>query len=89
MLRDVEEEGGPLRQLYYKMLPFLGIDRKIKGVWHHLHSTFGGVGLRRILTKVVIAHINLFLQHYRSPFKLQLELGVQVQHSCKTARSVF
>ena len=64
--------------MYYKMLPFLGINRKIRGAWRHLHSTFGGIGLRRVLTEIVIALINLFLQHYRSPTTLGTRLQISL-----------
>ena len=62
-LEAAEAKHGPLRKLAYKMLPFLGVNRKIKSGWRHLHSSFGGIGLRKILVEVVIARINIFLQH--------------------------
>ena len=59
-----EAEGGPLRKAYRRMLPYLGVNRNIKAGWRHLPSTFGGIGLRKLLSEVVIARLNLFLQHY-------------------------
>ena len=78
-LEEAEDEQGPLRKLYYKMLPFLGVNRHIKAQWRHLHSTFGGVGLRKILTEVVIARINMFLQHYRTPSTLGTKLQMSLE----------
>ena len=76
-LADAEEPGGALRKLYRKMLPFLGVNRNIKSEWRHLPHTFGGIGLKRLLSEVVIARINLFIQHYKTPSTL----GAKLSHS--------
>ena len=78
-LEDQEDEGGPLRKIYRKMLPFLGINRNIKAGWRHLHTTFGGIGLRKLLSEVVISRLNLFLQHYDTPSTLGLKLNISLQ----------
>ena len=78
-LVDAEEGGGPLRALYRKMLPFLGVNRNITGAWRHLHSTFGGIGLRKILPEVVIARVNLFLQHFSTRSTLGTKLTVSLE----------
>ena len=59
-LEAEEDKGGYLRKLYRKMLPYLGIYRNIKSGWRHLHSSFSGIGLRKLLIEVVIGRINLF-----------------------------
>ncbi len=41
---------------------------------------FGGVGLRKLLMEVVIARINLFLQHYGTPSTLGSKLNFMIQH---------
>ena len=63
-LEDAEEPGRPLQKIYRQVLPFLGFNRNIRGEPHHLHSTFGGIGLHRLLIEVVVSCFNLFLQHY-------------------------
>jgi len=65
-----EAEGCRLRELYRKMLPHLGVNRSIKAGWRHLHSTFGWIGLRKLLSKVIISPLNLFVQHHNTPSTL-------------------
>jgi hypothetical protein len=74
-----EAEGGPLRKAYRRMLPYLGVNRNIKAGWRHLPSTFGGIGLRKLLSEVVIARLNLFLQHYNTPSTLGSKLTISLQ----------
>ena len=78
-LEVAEAKHGPLRKLAYKMLPFLGVNRKIKSGWRHLHSSFGGIGLRKILVEVVIARINLFLQHWDTLSALGTKLTISLE----------
>ena len=78
-LEAEEDEGGHLRKLYRKMLPYLGVNRNIKSGWRHLHSSFSGIGLRKLLTEVVIGRINLFLQHYDTPSTLGKKLTISLQ----------
>ena len=61
------------------MLPYLGINRNIKAGWRHLHTTFGGIGLRKLLSEVVISRLNLFLQHYDTPSTLGQKLNILLQ----------
>ncbi len=79
LLQQEEEEGGPLRKLYRKMLPYLGVNRNIKFGWRHLHSSFGGIGLRKLLTEVAIGRINLFVQHYNAPSPLGKKLTTSLE----------
>ena len=74
-----EAEGGPLRKAYRRMLPYLGVNRNIKAGWRHLPSIFGGIGLRKLLSEVVIARLNLFLQHYNTPSTLGSKLTISLQ----------
>ena len=53
--------------------------RNIKAEWRHLPSTFGGVGLRKLLVEVVIARINLFVQHYKTPSTLGQKLTISLE----------
>ena len=75
----MEQERGALRRVYYKMLSFLGINKHIKFEWRHLHSSFGGIGLREMLMEVVIAQINLMLQHYHTPSTLGTKLMMSLE----------
>ena len=61
------------------MLPYLGINRNIKAGWRHLHTTFGGIGLRKLLSEVIISRLNLFLQHYDTPSTLGQKLNISLQ----------
>ena len=79
-LDKAEETGCFLRSTYRKMLPFLGVNRNIKGEVRHFLSPFEGIGLRRLLPGVVIARINLFLQHYGTPSTLGIELNMVLQN---------
>ena len=59
-LEPAEEVSGPLCH--------------IRAEWRHLHSTFGGIGPRKLLTETTIACINLFLQHCQTPSTLGTKL---------------
>ena len=74
-----EAEGGHIRKLYRRMLPRLGVNRNIKAGWPHLHSSFGGIGLRKLLSEVVISRLNLFLQHYSCPSTLGQKLNISLE----------
>ena len=78
-LRAEEEKGGMLCKKIFKMLPFLNVNRHIKSGWHHLHSTFGRIGLRQILVDTVIAHLNLFIQHYRTCLSIGRKLTISLE----------
>ena len=56
-----EIKGQPLRKFYRKMLPYLRVNRNIKFGWRHLQPTFVGIGLRCLMTEVVIGRIKLFV----------------------------
>jgi len=77
-LEGIEAEGGLLRKLYRRMLPLLGVNRNIKSGWRHLHSSFGGIGLRKLLVEVVIGRINVFIQHYNTPSTLGNKLTISL-----------
>ena len=78
-LDQIEAEGGLFRKVYRKMLPFLGVNCNIKAGWHHTYSSFGGIGLRKLLVEVVIGRINIFLQHYDTPSTLGNKLTISLQ----------
>ena len=68
-----------MRKQVFKMLPFLSVNCHNKSGWRHLHSTFGGIGMRSLLVETVIARINLFLQHYRTPSSLGTKLTISLE----------
>ena len=74
-----ESKGQPLRKVYIKMIPYLGLNRNIKAGWRHLHPTFRGIGLRCLLTEVAIGRINLFVQHCNTPLTLGRKLKISIQ----------
>ena len=80
-LESREIEGGALCKLYRKILPYLGVNRNVKSGWRwmHLHSTFRDIVLHKILTETLIARINLFLQHYATPFTIGETLNTSLQ----------
>ena len=82
-LLNEEEIGGSFRKLYRKMLPYLGVNRNIKSGWRHLHSSFCSIGLRKLLSEVVIARLNLFLQHYGTQSTLGKNLSMSLMHAAR------
>ena len=78
-LQALEEPKGELRQLYRRLLPKLGVNRNIKAGWRHLHPTFGGVGIRTLLTEVVIARVNLLMQHYGTNSSIGTQLTTSLE----------
>ena len=72
---EVKERRYSLRKLYRRMLPRLGINRNIGLGWRHISTTFGGVGIKRLLPEIVIGRVNLFLQHYGSRSKIVGSVG--------------
>ena len=75
----MEAPKGRLRAIYHTMLSFLGVNKTIKAEWRHLHTSFGGIGLRKLLIEVVIARINLFVQHYNTPSTLGAKLSISLE----------
>ena len=78
-LEGLEDEGGALRKVYHGMLSYLGVNRNIKAEWRHLPSTFGGVGLRKLLVEVLIGRVNLFIQHYGTSSTLGQKLTISLE----------
>ena len=74
-----ESKGQPLRKVYIKILPYLGVNRNTKAGWRQLHPTFGGIGIRCLLKEVAIGRINLFVQHYNTPSTLGSKLKISLQ----------
>ena len=63
-----------LQDSYRSMLPFLGANRNIKIGWRTLPCSFLGIGLFDFSTELMIQRVNLFLQHYDSPFDVGISL---------------
>ena len=76
----VQRRKLSLRAIYREMLPCLGINRNIKRGWRHIGQVFGGIGLRRLLPEVLMARINLFLQHFRSESLVGTSLMSSLEH---------
>ena len=69
-----------LRAIYRGMLAHLGVNRNIKRGWRHIGQVFGGIGLRRLLPEVVLARLNLFLQHFRADSMVGTSLMSTLEH---------
>lgn len=61
------------------MLPFLGVNRNIKRGWRTLHRSFLGIGLLDFSTELMIQRVNIFLQHYDSPFDIGITLRATME----------
>ena len=71
---DETEVESVLQDSYRGMLPFLGVNRNIKRGWRTLHRSFLGIGLFDFSTEMMIQRVNIFLQHYDSPFDIGITL---------------
>ena len=86
--RPAREDDNPkvqrrklsLRAIYREMLASLGVNRNIRRGWRHIGQVFGGIGLRRLLPEVLMARINLFLQHFRSDTVVGKSLMSTLEH---------
>jgi hypothetical protein len=74
MPATMEEVSGFLQDFYYKMLPHMGVNRKIKTGWRTIHRAFCGVGLFDFDTELLIARLNILLQHFDSPLPVGITL---------------
>ena len=63
-----------------RMLPRLGVNRNVKRGGRHLGQLYGGIGLRKLFPEILIARINLFLHHYRSPSAVGTSLMTSMEH---------
>ena len=73
------ERKFSLQALYHRVLLRLGVNRNIKFGWRHLPSTFGGIGLRRLLPEILIAQINLCVQHYGADSNIGRCLSISLE----------
>ena len=78
-LVEQEEAGGPLRQTHQQILPFLGLNRNTKARWCHLHPSFGRIGPRKLLIKVMRGRVNIFVQYYSTPSTLGYTLTTSLE----------
>ena len=58
-LDGANDERGFLRRLYRQLLPYLGVNHNIKEGWRQLAFAFSRICMRKLLTEVVIARVNL------------------------------
>ena len=76
---DEEEIDGFLSDSHRAMLPFLRVNRNIKTGWRTLHRSFLGIGLFDFSTELLVQRINMFLQHYDSPFDIGTTLRATME----------
>ena len=94
MPATMEEVAGFLQDFSYKMLPNMGVNRKIKTGWRTIHRAFCGIGLFDFDTELLIARLNIFLQHFDSPLPIGITLhacleAVQLKADSETAHSTI
>lgn len=75
---DRDEVDGFLQDADRAILPYAGVNRNIRTGWRTLHS-FLGVGLFNFEVEMMIQSINLFVQHYASPFDVGIALQVKME----------
>lgn len=76
---DMEEAHGFLEDNERDLLPLLGVNRNIRKGWRTLHRSFLGTGLFNFQIELMIQRINLFLQHYDSPFDTGVTLRARLE----------
>jgi hypothetical protein len=76
---DREETNGILQSSNRELLPYLGVNRNIRTGWRTLHRSFLGIGLFDFEIEMNIQRINLFLQHYDSPFDIGITLRATME----------
>jgi hypothetical protein len=76
---DREEMDGFLHDADREILPYLGVNRNIHTGWRTLHRSFLGIGLFNFEIEMNIQRINLFLQHYDSPFDIGITLHATME----------
>jgi hypothetical protein len=76
---DEDELEGFLNEEMRPMLPSLGVNRNIRRGWRTIHRSFLGVGLYNFEIEVLIQRVNLFLQHFDSPYDLGITLRATME----------
>ena len=76
---DREEVEGFLQDTDRSMLSHMGVNRNIRTGWRTLHRSFLGVGLFNFEVEMMIQRINLFVQHYASPFDVGITLQATME----------
>jgi hypothetical protein len=92
---DQDELDGFLQESYRDMLPNLGVNRNIMRGWCTLHRSFLGIGigLFDFDVEIMIQRVNLFMQHYDSPYDIGITLRatmelVQLKQGSMTVLSI-
>jgi hypothetical protein len=65
LTNDMESIADLLQDLYYKLLPSMGIVRTFRKALRTVHQSLGGVGLWHLPAEQLAARLNLLLQHYQ------------------------
>ena len=76
---DSDEVEGFLQPQNRDMLPYLGVNRNIRTGWRCLHRSFLGIGLFNFEIELLIQRVNMFLQHFDSPYDLGITLRATLE----------
>ena len=77
---DSDEINGFLQpQNRDTMLPYLGVNRNIRTGWRCLHRSFLGIGLFNFEIELLIQRVNMFIQHFDSPYDLGITLRTTLE----------
>ena len=76
---DREEVVGILDDTNRDMLSSLGVNLNIRTGWRTLHRSFLSIGLFHFKVELMIQSINLFLQHYDSPYDIGIMLRATME----------
>lgn len=70
---------GFLQDTDRALLPYAGVNRNIRTGWRTLHRSFLGVSVFNFVVEMMIQRINLFVQHYASPFDVGITLQATME----------
>jgi hypothetical protein len=68
-----------LQKNFFRILPFLGINRNVKQEWRTLNCTFWGIGLLDLAVEHTIGMINIFVQHYGAGTTVALKYSASLE----------
>lgn len=64
LTNSIEAAGECLRDVDFRLLPLLNVNRHVRTGWRRLHQSFGGIGLIHLPTEQLICRLNTLQQHY-------------------------
>ena len=65
LTNDMEDIADLFQDIYYNLLPSLGVVRSFRKLLRTVHQAFGGVGLWHMPTEQLIERLTMLLQHYQ------------------------